>query len=68
MSKETILKKLTNPTLRDFNEEKLREVACQKGIVLKGKMTKKDIINRIVNPAPAHYTIESLKRLAEKII
>ena len=28
-------------------------------------MTKKDIINRIVNPTPAHYTIESLKRLAE---
>ena len=41
MSKETILKKLTNPTLRDFNEEKLREVAGQRGIVLKGKMTKK---------------------------
>ena len=60
MSKETILKKLTNPTLRDFNEEKLREVAGQRGIVLKGKMTKKDIINRIVNPTPAHYTTESL--------
>ena len=30
MSKETILKKLTNPTLRDFNEEKLREVASQR--------------------------------------
>ena len=41
MSKETILKKLTNPTLLNFNEEKLREVAGQRGIVLKGKMTKK---------------------------
>ena len=28
-------------------------------------MTKKDIINRIVNPAPTHCTIESLKRVAE---
>ena len=65
MSKETILKKITNPTLRDFNEEKLRELASQRGIVLKGTMPKKDTIKRIETPAPAHYTIESLKKLAK---
>ena len=46
-------------------KKKLREFASQRGIVLKGKMTKKDIIKRIETPTPAHYTTESLKKLAE---
>ena len=34
MSKETILKKLTTPSLRDLGEERLREVAKQRGVRL----------------------------------
>ena len=64
MSKETILKKITNPKLQDLGDERLREVAEQQGVRLRGTMTKKDIIKR--NEAPtAYYTIENLKRLAK---
>ena len=64
MSKETILKKLTNPSLQDLGEERLREVARQRGVRLRGNMSGKDIIKRIENPTK-HYTIENLKRLAK---
>ena len=64
MSKETILKKLTNPSLQDLGEERLREVAKQRGVRLRGNMSGKDIIKRIKNPTK-HYTIENLKRLAK---
>ena len=64
MSKETILKKLTNPKLQDLGDERLREVAEQQGVRLRGAMTKKDIIKRIEAPT-AYYTIENLKRLAK---
>ena len=64
MSKETILKKLTNPSLQDLGEKRLREVAKQRGIRLRGNMSGKDIIERIENPT-THYTIANLKRLAE---
>ena len=64
MSKETILKKLTNPSLQDLGEKRLREVARQRGVRLRGNMSGKDIIERIENPT-AHYTIADLKRLAE---
>ena len=64
MSKETILKKLTNPSLQDLGEERLREVARQRGVRLRGNMSGKDIIERIENPTK-HYTIENLKRLAK---
>ena len=63
MSKDTILKKLTTPTLSDFNTQKLREIAGQQGVSLRGNMTKEGIIKRLKNPIP-HYTIESLKRVA----
>ena len=63
MSKDTILKKLTTPTLRDINTQKLREIAGQQGVLLRGNMTKEGIIKRLKNPIP-HYTIESLKGLA----
>ena len=64
ISKETILKKLTNPSLQDLGEERLREVAKQRGVRLRGNMSGKDIIERIENPTK-HYTIENLKRLAK---
>ena len=64
MSKETILKKLTNPSLQDLGEGRLREVAKQRGVRLRGNMSGKDIIERIENPTK-HYTIENLKRLAK---
>ena len=64
MSKETILKKLTTPSLQDLGEERLREVAKQRGVRLRGNMSGKDIIERIENPTK-HYTVENLKRLAK---
>ena len=64
MSKETILKKLTNPSLHDLGDERLREVAKQRGVRLRGNMSNKDIIERIENPTK-HYTIENLKGLAK---
>ena len=64
MSKETILKKLTNPSLQDLGEERLREVAKQRGVRLRGNMSGKDIIERIENPTK-HYTIKNLKGLAK---
>ena len=63
MSKDTILKKLTIPTLSDFNTQKLREIAGQQGVSLRGNMTKEGIIKTLKNPKP-HYTIESLKKVA----
>ena len=64
MSKETILKKLTTPSLQDLGEERLREVAKQRGVRLRGNMSGKDIIERIENPTK-HYTVENLKGLAK---
>ena len=64
MSKETILKKLTNPRLQDLGDKRLREIAKQRGVRLKGSMPRKDIIKGIEAPT-AYYTIENLKRLAE---
>ena len=64
MSKQTILKKLTNPSLQDLGEKRLREVAKQRGVRLRGNMSGKDIIERIENPT-AHYTIANLKGLAK---
>ena len=64
MSKETILKKLENPTLQDLGEKRLRDVAEQRGVRLRGNMTRKDIIERIEKPT-AHYTVENLKGLAK---
>ena len=63
MSKETILKKLTNPRLQDLGDKRLREIAKQRGVRLKGTKPRKDIIKRIEAPT-AYYTIENLKRLA----
>ena len=64
MSKETILKKLTTPSLQDLGEERLREVAKQRGVWLRGNMSGKDIIERIKNPTK-YYTVKNLKGLAK---
>ena len=64
MSKNTILQKLRNPQLTDLNENRLRRISQERGISLRGKMTKKEIINRIRNPT-RYYTIEGLKQIAE---
>ena len=64
MSKETILKKITSPSLRDLGDKRLREIAKQRGVRLRGIMPRKDIIKRIEEPT-AHYTFENLKRLAK---
>ena len=63
MSKEDILKKITNPQLTDLKEKRLRELADKKGVPLRSQMTNKAIIQRLENPT-AYYTTESLKRLA----
>ena len=64
MSKETILKKLTNPSLQDLGGERLRDVAKQQAVRLRGNMSNKDIIERIENPTK-YYTIANLKGLAK---
>ena len=63
MSKEDILKKISNPELKDLNNKRLRELADKKGVPLRSQMTDKAIIQRLENPTD-YYTVESLKRLA----
>ena len=64
MSKETILTKITSPKLQDLGDKRLREIAKQCGVRLKGTMPRKEIIQRIEEPT-TFYTIENLKRLAK---
>ena len=63
MSKEDILKIISNPELKDLNNKRLRDLAYKKGVPLKSQITDKEIRKRLENPTP-HYTVESLKRLA----
>ena len=63
MSKEDILKKISNPKLTDLNDKRLRELADKKGVPLRSQMSKKAIIQRLENPTD-YYKVESLKRLA----
>ena len=63
MSKEDILKKISNPELKDLNNKRLRELADKKGVPLRSQMTDRAIIQRLENPT-AYYTVESLKRVA----
>ena len=65
MSKNTILQKLRNPKLTDLNDKSLREVAKERGVRLRGVMPRKGIIARLENP-DHYYTIEGLKKVAEK--
>ena len=50
MSKEDILKKISNPQLTDLNNKRLRELADKKGVPLRSQMTDKAIIQRLENP------------------
>ena len=64
MSKKDILKKISNPELKDLNNKRLKELADKKGVRLKSQITDKEIIHRLENPTN-YYNIETLKRLAE---
>ena len=64
MSKQVILQKITNPKLTDLNNKRLRKLANEKGIPLKSKMSDMEIIERLEDPTK-HYTVASLKRLAD---
>ena len=62
MSKETIIKTLTNPKLTDYTKDKLTEIASKRGVPLPSQITGKRIIKRLKNP-DAFYTVNSLKQL-----
>ena len=63
MSKENIIKIISNPELKYLNNERLRELADKKGVPLRSQMTDKQIRERLENPT-RYYTTESLRRLA----
>ena len=62
MSKEKIIKTLTNPKLTDYTKDKLTEIASKGGIPLPSQITGEQIIKRINNPG-TFYTVNSLKQL-----
>ena len=64
MSKEDILKKISNPELIDLNNKRLRELAVKKGVPLKDQMTDKQIRERLEDPT-RYYTKKSLKEVAK---
>ena len=63
MRKNDILKKISNPKLRDLNKIRLRKLAESKGVQLKDQLNKKEIIKRLENPTK-HYNKQKLKSLA----
>ena len=63
MSKEDILKKISNPELKDLNNKRLRELADKKGVPLNPRMSDKQIRERLENPAKFR-TVKSLMKLA----
>ena len=63
MSKENIIKKITNPELKDLNNLRLRKLAAKKGVKLKQQMTDKAIIERLENPTE-WQTIQTLTKIA----
>ena len=62
MSKEKIIKTLTNPKLTDYTKDKLTEIASKGGVPLPSQITGEQIIKRINNPG-TFYTVNSLKQL-----
>ena len=64
MSKEDILKKISNPELKDLNNKRLRDLAVKKGVPLKDQMTDKQIRERLEDPT-RYYTKKSLKEVAK---
>ena len=63
MSKEDILKKISNPQLTDLNNKRLRDLADKKGVSLASQMTNKQIIKRLENPTK-WQNIQLLKKIA----
>ena len=64
MKKEDILKKISDPKLKDLNKERLRELANKKGVPLKDQMAEKQIRERLEDPT-RYYTKKSLKEVAK---
>ena len=62
MSKETIIRILTNPKLTDYTKEKIIEIASKRGVPLPSQVTTKQAIERLENP-DRFYTVVSLKQL-----
>ena len=62
MSKETIIKILTNPKLTDYTKDKIKEIAEKRGVPLPSQITTNQAIERLKNPQ-RFYTVVSLKRL-----
>ena len=62
MSKNTIIKTITNPKLTDYTKDKLTEIASKRGVPLPSQITSNRIIERLENPG-AFYTVNSLKEL-----
>ena len=62
MSKETIIKSLTNPKLTDYTKDKIKEIASKRGVPLPSQITTNQAIERLENP-DAFYTVVSLKQL-----
>ena len=62
MSKDKIIKTLTNPKLTDYTKDKLEEIAKKGGVPLPSQITGKRIIERLKNP-DVFYTVNSLKEL-----
>ena len=62
MSKNKMIKIITNPKLTDYTKDKLEEMAKKGGVPLPSQITGKKIIKRLENPK-AFYTVNSLKEL-----
>ena len=63
MKKEDIIKILNNPPLKYYNKKRLRELAKQEGVTLRGDMTDKEIIQRLENPTKWQNK-QTLKQIA----
>ena len=64
MSKTDLIEKIRKRDLKDLNNERLKILARENGVVLKSKMTDKAIIERLNDPSN-HQTTQSLLDVAE---
>ena len=62
MSKNTIIKTITNPKLTDYTKDKLKDMASKRGVPLPSQISSERIIKKLQNPR-AFYTVNSLKQL-----
>ena len=63
MSKEDIIKIISDPKYKDFKKTRLRKLAESKGVQLRDQITNNEIIERLNNPTK-YYRMQYLKRLA----